>query len=68
MDGKLIGQRLVLVFLLGIALFNDPILSLFDRGRLLAGVPLIYVYLFVVWAALIALVALTVGRDRHGGD
>ena len=43
-------QRLVAVFLAGFVLFNYPILALFDRAATLPGVPLIFVYLFAVWA------------------
>jgi len=62
MSGKLIGQRLVLVFLLSMVLLNDPVMSLFDKGKVLAGMPLIYLYLMVVWAGLIGLIGWTVGR------
>ena len=53
----LTGERLVAVFLCGSVLFNYPLLSLFDRPLDLFGLPLIYVYVFAVWAALIALMA-----------
>ena len=54
------GQRLIALFLLGCLLFNYPLLSLFDSGERLFGVPLVYAYLFVVWLLLIALLALVV--------
>lgn len=53
----LAGQRLVAVFLIGLLLFNFPLLSLFDRAELLFGLPLLHVYLFLAWGVLIALVA-----------
>lgn len=53
----LAGQRLVAVFLIGLLLFNFPLLSLFDRTEPLFGLPPLHVYLFVAWGALIALVA-----------
>lgn len=55
--GLLTGERLVAVFLCGCALFNYPLLSLFDRRVDLFGIPLIYVYVFTAWAGLIALMA-----------
>ena len=64
MNAKLVGQRLVLVFLLGMVLLNDPVLSLFDKGAALNGIPLIYVYLMAVWAALIALIGLTISAGQ----
>jgi hypothetical protein len=59
------GQRLVALFLLGWLLFNYPLLSLFAGTSVIAGIPVLYVYLFGVWAALIALMAFVV--ERHGG-
>ena len=57
-----IGRRLVVVFLLGIVLLNYPVLALFSREEMVAGVPLLYVYLFAAWLALIAAMALIVRR------
>ncbi len=58
------GQRLIAVFAIGALLFSYPILSLFNRPQLLFGMPILYVYLFVTWAALIALYAFIVERRR----
>ena len=58
----MIGERLVAVFLGGSVLFNYPVLSLFDRGTAVFGVPLIYAYVFVAWAGLIALMAWVIER------
>ena len=65
MNNRLVGQRLALVFLLGLVLLNDPVLSLFDKGRQINGIPLIYLYLMLVWAALIGL---TVAQGRPEND
>jgi hypothetical protein len=54
-------DRLVGLFALGLVLFNPPALWLF-AGRTLLGWPLLFVYLFCAWAALTAMVALTVER------
>ena len=51
------GQRFVALCLLGMLLFNYPILALFNVSGVLFGVPVLYVYMFVAWAALIALMA-----------
>ena len=56
------GQRLVALFLLGWLLFNYPLLSLFASDSRLWGIPLVYVYLFVAWAALIGAMALIIER------
>jgi hypothetical protein len=58
------GQRLVGVFLLGMLLFNYPLLALFNRAASAFGVPLLYAYIFSSWALLIALMALIVERPR----
>ena len=56
------GQRLVALFLLGCLLFNFPLLSLFAGSTRLWGIPLIYLYVFVAWAVIIALMALIIER------
>lgn len=56
------GQRLVALFLLGCLLLNYPLVSLFAGATELAGVPLLYVYVFFAWALLIAAMALVVER------
>ncbi|AUM00343.1 hypothetical protein C3497_08840 [Zoogloeaceae bacteirum Par-f-2] len=53
----LAGQRLVVVFLAGVLLLNYPVLTLFDRPEMAFGFPLLYVFVFAVWAALIGLIA-----------
>jgi hypothetical protein len=57
-------QKLVAVFLLGVVLFNYPILSLFNKAGSALGVPVLYVYIFLAWAGLIGLVAWIVERKR----
>jgi hypothetical protein len=51
------GQRFVALCLLGVLLFNYPILALFNVPGTVLGVPVLYVYMFVAWSALIALMA-----------
>ena len=54
------GQRLVALFLLGFLLLNYPLLILFSGPGRILGVPVLYAYVFAVWALLIALMALVV--------
>jgi len=61
---QLAGQRLAALFLLGVALFNYPLLSLAERRGEILGVPPLYAYLFFVWLLLIAAMAWAV--ERHG--
>lgn len=56
------AQRLVALFVLGCLLFSFPLLSLFNTGGTLLGIPVLYAYLFGVWAALIALMIVVVER------
>ena len=61
------GQRFVAVCLIGLLLFNYPLLALFNVAGTVFGVPVLYVYVFIAWAALIALMAFVAearGRDR----
>ena len=51
------GQRFVALCLLGTLLFNYPILALFNVSGMVLGVPVLYVYMFIAWAALIAAMA-----------
>lgn len=58
------SQRLIALFFAAAALFNFPLLALWDRDALIFGVPLFPAALFLLWALLIALLALVI----EGGD
>ena len=58
------SQRLVAVFLLGLLLFNYPLVALFNRAAVVFGIPVLYAYIFGAWAVLIALLALVIERSR----
>jgi hypothetical protein len=51
------GQHFVALCMFGMLLFNYPILALFNVPSTLFGVPVLYAYVFIAWAALIALMA-----------
>jgi hypothetical protein len=53
----LLRQRLVALFVLGLLLFNFPLLAVWDRDVLLFGLPLFPSALFVAWTLLIAALA-----------
>ncbi len=59
------SKRLIGLFLLGYILLNHPLLSLFNLPRLVWGIPLLYGYLFGVWALLIVLVILIISSGSH---
>ena len=57
------GQRFIALCMLGMLLFNYPILALFNVPGSWFGVPILYAYIFLAWAALIGLMALLAVRD-----
>jgi predicted tellurium resistance membrane protein TerC len=61
-------ELLVALFLLGVLLLVPPLLLVFNKAARILGIPTLYLYLFVVWAALIALVALVVERRRAADE
>lgn len=62
-EANLRGQRLVALAMLGCVLFNYPILAIFNVPAAVLGIPVLYAYIFVAWALLIALMALAVERS-----
>jgi hypothetical protein len=61
------GEKLALLFVLGALLLNYPILAIFNRGTTLGGIPVLYIYLFVIWTVGIAAVFVLVHRRRDDG-
>ena len=61
------GERSIALFLLGILLFNPPLLSIFGVDVAFGGIPLLYIYLFLAWAVFIVLIGLIseVGQERR---
>lgn len=60
---KINGRRLVGLFLLGVLLFNFPLLHLFNRPIVVLGLPALYLYLFSAWC-LVILLMLLISRSR----
>jgi hypothetical protein len=52
------GQRLIALCMLGTLLFSYPMLALFNVSGAFFGVPVLYAYIFIAWAVLVALMAL----------
>jgi hypothetical protein len=63
-DSQHKGQRFVALCMLGILLFNYPILALFNLSGAFFGVPVLYAYIFIAWAMLIALMAFVAESGR----
>jgi hypothetical protein len=61
-------ELLVALFVLGVLLLAPPLLIIFNTATRILGIPTLYLYLFLVWAVLIALVALAVERGDDGAE
>jgi hypothetical protein len=62
------SQRFVALCMLGVLLFNYPVLALFNVSSTIFGIPVLYAYIFVAWATLIALMAFVAesrGREKR---
>ena len=57
------AQRLVALFFAGWALFNFPLLALWDHDARVWGLPLFPLALFLIWGLLIVALAWVVERD-----
>ena len=62
MDERAKQPRFVALCMLGVVLFNFPVLALFNVDATVLGVPVLYFYVFAAWALLIALMALVAER------
>ena len=62
-DDEQLNGRLVSVAVLGFLLLVPPLLAHFDRLSAVLGVPVLWAYLFVVWASVIGLIAAIVRRS-----
>lgn len=51
-------QRLLVLFAFGCLALNYPLLALFSKTVLWYGIPLLYLYLFVLWALFIMCIAI----------
>ncbi len=62
-SGALGRQRLVALFVAGWGLLNFPLLALWDRDATVLGLPLFPAALFLLWASLIAALAVLMERS-----
>lgn len=63
-----VGDKLALLFVLGVLLLNAPVLAIFQRPTTIAGVPILYLYLFGVWLAGIVAVWMLARRPWDDED
>jgi hypothetical protein len=64
----LTSERLIGLFLFGLLLFSPPLIGVFDKARLVGGIPVLYLYLFIAWATLIGLTVFIVERPQGDDD
>jgi len=57
------GESMLFLFLLGVFLFNAPLISIVDLPQLLFGIPLLYVYLFAAWGVLLLVGAFIIEKS-----
>jgi membrane protein implicated in regulation of membrane protease activity len=66
MNADRTSERLVAVALAGAIALNVPFLYVFGAGPGALGIPALFLYRFVVWPVLTALLALIIRRRRDG--
>ncbi len=64
---KGLAEKLALLFVLGALLLNFPVLAIFNRAMTVAGIPVLYVYLFGIWCAGIVVV-FVLARSRESDE
>ncbi|MDD2898623.1 MAG: hypothetical protein PHI31_07895 [Desulfuromonadaceae bacterium] len=61
---NLISRRLAALFVIGVAALYPPFLGAFNRPGSVLGIPLLPLYLFSVWGALVVVAWLLNRRDK----
>ena len=61
-------EYIVILFIVGVLVLNYPMLELFDRPWMPFGIPLLYLYLYLVWFVLIVLLVVVVQHSEIQPD
>jgi hypothetical protein len=61
-------DQIIVLFLMGTLALNYPLLSVVNRQHLFWGIPLLYLYIFLVWLVIIALMAFIAERSSFRND
>lgn len=59
-----ISRRLAALFVIGVAALYPPLLGAFNRPDSFLGIPLLPLYLFTVWGALVVIAWILNRRDE----
>jgi hypothetical protein len=61
-------DQIIVLFLMGTLALNYPLLSVVDRKSLLLGIPLLYLYIFLIWLIIIVLMAFIAEKSSFRND
>jgi tryptophan-rich sensory protein len=69
MQSKIKQQKLTLFSVLLLIIFTYPIVSLANRAMVVAGIPVLFLYIFVVWIiAIVILYRIAEGRQKKQNE
>ena len=57
-------EYIYILFIAGFIGLNYPVMSIFNHLVLLLGIPLLYLYIFLVWLTIIVLLAVIMEKSR----
>lgn len=57
-------EYIIILFIVGVLALNYPMLELFNRPSMPFGIPVLYLYLYAIWLALIILLIMVVERSQ----
>lgn len=62
--GRRHRENIIILFVAGLLALNYPLLSIFEVGQLVLGIPLLYLYVYLVWLVIIVVMAIVVARSE----
>ncbi len=66
MQSKIKRQKLILASILLMGLFTYPIISIASKPRMLAGIPVLFLYILIVWiVAIIVFASISSTKQRR---
>ena len=65
MKEQLKEQKLLLLSITFLILFNFPIISIFNVETTINGIPTLYFYVFTLWIMMITLIFIIVNKDLN---
>jgi 4-hydroxybenzoate polyprenyltransferase len=58
-------QKLIVISILFLILFNFPMLAIFNNGGSINGIPTLYMYVFFVWTLFIGIIYNVLRKERN---